>query len=185
MASVHREGETQLKCSDYTGPERRRSWRSNRRARMQTHTRTHAHTRHLKWVCVFFPHAALWEEKMRDARMRKEESGDADDGGLPTTYRKRYSSLVSDSDSVRGTVIVWGRRWGEEERDEECGGERERKEREGKQVRAPVMWLRDFQGGERECDGEGQHPGRGRVAFRSISTHPGFVVESSIPTCLD
>lgn len=45
---------------------------------------------------------------MRDARMRKEESGDADDGGLPTTYRKRYSSLVSDSDSVRGTVIVCG-----------------------------------------------------------------------------
>lgn len=53
--------------------------------------------------------------------MRKKESGhdddndededdddDDNDGGLHTTYQKRYSSLVSDSDSVRGTVIVCG-----------------------------------------------------------------------------
>lgn len=44
-------------------------------------------------------------------RMRKKKSGDDDDdddGGLHTTYQKRYSSLVSDSDSVRGTVIMCG-----------------------------------------------------------------------------
>lgn len=106
---------------------------------MQTHT-------HAIWSGCVFPHAAHWEEKKKDVqcnrRMRKKESGcddDDDGGGLHTTYQKRYSSLVSDSDSVRGTVIVCGTkvRWGREG----WGTGREekrREEREGKQVTGPV-----------------------------------------------
>lgn len=60
-----------------------------------------------------FAHAALGEEetacneRMPSEKMRELENDDDDDDGRQyPTYQKRLSSLVSDSDSVGGTIVM-------------------------------------------------------------------------------
>lgn len=87
---------------------------------------------HTIWSECVFAHAALWEEEKRekgdgmqwkDAFWEDEKERKVmmmmmwcDDGRQYPTYQKRLSSLVSDSDSVGGTIVMCRTevRWGKE-----------------------------------------------------------------------
>lgn len=86
-----------------------------------SHTDANTHT---LWAGCVFAHAALWEEK-ENSEKKEITCGETekwqwwfndDGGGQYQTYQKRYSSLVSDSDSVGGTIVMCGTEvmWGRE-----------------------------------------------------------------------